>query len=108
MISSPEFDFAPATDPRVAAFELFHENNPQVYELFKHFAREAAARLPRFSADAILHRIRWWVAVETHDPAGWKINDHWSAFYARLLIKDDPGFAGFFELRRSAADRRAA
>lgn len=94
-------------DPRIAAFEEFHRANPHVYEAFKRFAREAQGKVARYSADAILHRIRWFSTIETNDPA-WKLNDHWSAFYARKLLKDDPSFAGFFELRKAAADRKAA
>lgn len=102
------FDFAAAKrDPRIAAFEEFHAANPQVYEAFKRFAREAKSKVARYSSDAILHRIRWFSTIETNDPS-WKINDHWSAFYARMLIRDDPSFTGFFELRRAVADKEAA
>jgi hypothetical protein len=85
-------------------FREFHEANPQIFALFKRFAQDAKARRPRFSARTILHRIRWYTAVETDDPAGFKINNNWSPFYARLLILEDSSFDGFFELRRSKAD----
>lgn len=80
----------------------FHALNPRVYALFAQFAGEArAAGLTRFSADAILHRIRWFVAVETRGDT-FKLNNDWAAYYARQLIADDPSFGTFFELR--AAD----
>lgn len=102
------FSFAQSIrDPRIAAFEEFHSQNPQVYEAFKRFAREAKGKVARYSSDAILHRIRWWTAIETTD-GSFKINDHWSSFYARLLMRDDPSFNGFFELRKAAADKEAA
>lgn len=102
------FDYAQSQrDPRIAAFEEFHKANPHVYEAFKRFAREAQGKVARYSADAILHRIRWFAAIETSGDE-FKVNDHWSAFYARLLIRDDPSFTGFFELRKAAADRKAA
>ena len=91
-------------DPRILAFERFHRLNPHVYGLFVRFANQAKSRRPRFSARTILHRIRWETMVETDDPAGFKINDHWSPFYVRMIEKDHPEFAGFFEKRGAAAD----
>lgn len=102
-----EFNFAPR-DARLIAFEQFHRANPHVYEAFKRFAKEARQRRDHFAARDIIHRIRWWTEIESNDADGFKINNNWSPFYARLLIKDDPTFAGFFELRRAAADREAA
>ena len=83
-------------------FEVFHAHNPRVYELFRRFAREAkGAGRARFSADAILHRVRWEVTFNPDDRLGeaFKINDHFSSRYARLLIAEDPAFEGFFQLR---------
>jgi hypothetical protein len=95
------FDQLPA--PVVARFQRYHRANPHVYDLFRRFAREAmAAGRVRYSADAILHRIRWFVQVET---AGeFKANNDAAAFYARMLIAEDAAFSGFFQLRKSAAD----
>lgn len=82
-----------------AAFERFDADNPKVYQLFKRFAAEArAAGHKRYSSDAILHRIRWHVSVETIG-CEFKINDHFSSRFARKLIGDDASFAEFFELR---------
>lgn len=81
-------------------FAEFDAANPEVWELFKRFARQARdAGRGRYSADAILHRIRWHVAIETRSNDGFKINDHFSAMYARKLIAEDRTFAGFFETR---------
>lgn len=83
-------------------FEHWLEANPHVFELFKQFARQArAAGRRRYSADAILHRIRWHVNVEMAPVDGeeWKCNDHYSSRLARKLIEQDASFANFFELR---------
>jgi hypothetical protein len=81
------------------------ERNPAVWELFVRFAGEAKdAGLSRFSADAILHRIRWFVAVQTRGD-DFKVNNDWAAYMARKLMAERPEFAGFFELRRSRQDR---
>jgi hypothetical protein len=89
-------------------FERFHADNPRVFELFKRFAAEVMGRgLKRFSADAIVQRIRWFVQVDTTGDE-FKVNDNYSAYYARLLIRECPEFDGFFELRKTQSDRQAA
>jgi len=90
-------------------FEQFDADNPRVFLLFMRFAREARAVGHRtFSADAICHRIRWETGVVTRDQSSdFKINDHYTAFYARKAMKLYPEFRGFFRLRESAADLAA-
>jgi len=84
-----------------ARFAKFHEANPHVYQLFAKFAAEVRSRgHKRYSADAILHRIRWHCNVETESRDGFKISDHYSAYYSRLLAATDPTFKDFFETRR--------
>lgn len=87
------------------AFETFHAANPQVYELFKRFTFQVIERgFSRYSSDAVCHRIRWHVNIETRSDDGLKINDHVTAFYARLFMDDHPEHAGFFETRVAEAD----
>lgn len=91
--------------PQQEAFERFHVANPQVYQLFRRFTLEAVnAGRKRFSARTVLHRIRWYTAVETADPSGFKVNDHWSPFYARMFIEDHPHLEGLFVTRTAYAD----
>lgn len=100
--------FPRAGDPRLQAFLKFHERNPQIYRLFCRFTNEAlAAGRPRFSARTVIHRIRWYTMVETKDPAGFKINNNWSPFYARLFVEDFPEHRGIFEMRTAVADDMA-
>lgn len=83
-------------------FDAWLDENPVAYELFKQFAEQARrAGRKRYSADAILHRLRWHVNVELRPVDGeeWRCNDHFSSRLARKLIEDDPSFANFFELR---------
>lgn len=102
--------FADAADEpeQLAAFRRFHEDNPHVYRLFCRFALEAAARRRRFSARTVLHRLRWYTAIETDDPAGFKVNNNWSPFYARLFARDYPQHAGLFARRAAVADKGGA
>jgi hypothetical protein len=88
-----------------ARFRAFHKANPNVYKLFRRFARQARdSGRTRWSARDIVHRIRWFVNIETVDAhSDFKINDHYSPYYARLLVKKNPSFAGFFEMRELKA-----
>ena len=89
----------PEAAPLREAFARFHREHPEIYVLFDKFAQQAIARgHRRFSADALLHRIRWEASVETAGTP-YKINDHFSAYYARLWIENNPERENFFELR---------
>jgi hypothetical protein len=74
--------------------------NPRVFTLFCKYAEMVRAKgYHRYSADAIVHRIRWHENFETTRTDEFKINDHYSSRLARLLIERDPTYEGFFELR---------
>lgn len=57
----------------------------------------------RYSADAILHRIRWHFVVERGNRA-FKCNNNWTATLARWWLDRHPEFEGFFETRERADD----
>lgn len=81
------------------AFEIFDSENPQVWKLFVKFAFDVIkAGHDRFSADSILHRIRRATSVETTD-SHYKINNNYSADYARKFMKQFPEYKDFFETR---------
>lgn len=81
-------------------FWAYHQKRPEVYRLFQELADTLRSRgRSRYSADAILHRIRWHYHVERSD-GDFKINDHFSSRYARLLMRNRPEYNGFFETRR--------
>lgn len=89
-------------------FEQFHAANPQVFVHFKRFAWDVKRMgRTRWSADAIIQRIRWFLCVETAGD-NFKVNDNFSAYYARLLIAEEPEFDGFFELRKTRQERLLA
>lgn len=54
----------------------------------------------RYSADAILHRIRWHFQIEKGDRE-FKCNDHWTAPLSRWFLARHPNLAAtkFFETR---------
>lgn len=87
---------------------LDHETSMVVYPLnipipicdaFERIALEVKAMgYRRYSADAILHRIRWHYQIEKGDHA-FKCNDHFTAPLARWFMTRHPELPKFFELR---------
>jgi len=96
-------DLDPARRPmsRRDRFLDYDNRHPEVWQLFCQFSREAKrAGLSRYSARAIVHRIRWECSVQRHTGDSFRINDHFAGHYARKLIAADPAqWGGFFELR---------
>jgi hypothetical protein len=86
--------------------EQYDRDHPDVWQLFVKLAREAKDKgLTRFSARAIIHRIRWEYTIDRADNDGFKINDHMSTYYAHKLVGVDPRFADFFEFRSTTPDK---
>jgi hypothetical protein len=92
--------------PRRKRYEkwcLFHRENRHVFELFRRFATEALESGRKVGARMITERLRWHSAIETN-AKDFKINDHHSPYYARLLTGLDPRFEGFFTFKDSKFD----
>jgi hypothetical protein len=88
-------------------FATFQADYPQVERMIIGFARQAKRRgFEHYGIDAIVNRARWEVAM-TWGPdseQGFKLNDHFSALYARKIMAENPDLDGFFFTRK----RRAA
>lgn len=83
-----------------AEFEKFDQENPHVYALFKKYSKMAKDRgYKRFSAKAVFERLRWYYAFETKSNDEFKLNNSYTAYYARKLMSEFPEFADFFETR---------
>jgi len=71
----------------------------EVCALFETLAFEIKDRgFDHYSADAILHRIRWHYHIE-QGYREFKCNDHWTATLARWFLSRHSDMEGFFELR---------
>lgn len=83
-------------------FDAFRAKNPHVEELLVREARNAVAQgWSRIGIDFLYHRLRWVYATKTHrDPGEFRLNDHFTSRYARLLVEQHPELEGLFELRR--------
>lgn len=90
-------------------FREFDAANPDVYSLFRRLARKLRkAGHWRFSADAILHQMRWRHAMAGAAVGSFKLNNIWAALYARKLAAEAPSeFGTFFEFRRRAEEKTA-
>lgn len=98
--------FDVADDGRlVRAFRKFHNTNPHVYDLFNHFALEAVGSgRSNFGVSMIWERMRWYTVVETDTADTYKLNNNHRAYYARLWMKNNPRWEGFFRTRKAEGD----
>lgn len=83
-------------------FADYHMKNPYVYNRFTELANELKlSGKKKYSAWAIIQRIRWDYDLRTEESGeSFRINNNYTALYARLLIKSNPDFKGFFILKR--------
>lgn len=83
-------------------FQRFHERNPHVYRLLREMALGLKARRQRMGMKGLFEVLRWQYMVRT---AGddFKLNNDYTAPYARLLMAEEPQLRGFFETRKRTA-----
>lgn len=100
------FSWRAAASAEQAAFAQFDREHPEVWRLFERFTLDLIARgWSHYSADAVLHRVRWETDAGAEPGSEtFKINNNWTAHYARKFRRAHPAHAGFFRLRRSQAD----
>lgn len=91
-------------------FLAFHADNPGFYRNLVRFARELRAETgaERIGIQALIERARWDHLLVTRS-LDFKVNNDYAAFYARLLMQQEPDLAGAFETRKAPeADTWAA
>lgn len=81
--------------------ERFHEMNPRVYEILVRLARQAKAKGRDHCGIRMLWEVmRWEIFISTTDDASdFKLNDHYTSWYARFIMAREPDLIGFFRLR---------
>lgn len=81
-------------------WQCWHNENPQVWNLFERFTKQAIQRgHTRLSAWLIVNRIRWETSVETTGK-DFKISNNYVAFYSRHFMEKYPQYEGFFVTKR--------
>lgn len=94
-------------DEYEADFIAFNEARPEVWQLFVKFAFEVmAAGHARYSSDAICHRIRWHTDIEKVDGEKFKLNDHYTRYYAEKWRAEYPEHASLFAMRQKPSLKR--
>ena len=88
----------------------FHKENPKVWEYFVRFTSEVIGRgFNNYSAKGVFERIRW--ETDQADDEGrstFKINNNFSALYARWFMDIYPEHLGFFRLRSQPSELQLA
>jgi hypothetical protein len=80
----------------------YHKTNPEVWNLFQEYTLQVIARgYQHYSSKTIIERIRWHHEVETKGEI-FKINNNYTAYYARLFMANHPEHEGFFRTRQLA------
>ena len=91
-----------------AQCNAFHQDHPEVWEAFVYYAGKAwDAGLRRYSADAIMHRVRWELQVEKGENE-FAVNNNFVSFYARRFLRENPDMGDFFELREQTSQEAPA
>lgn len=87
-------------------FWLFHNDNPNVYQLLCKSAQEVIDKnYSQFAIACLWEHMRWELTVVTGDVNFVLPNNH-RAYYARLWLRDHPEFPKFFKttMLRSVRD----
>jgi len=90
------------------AFKRVHATNPEIWKLFERFTLLSVARGRRYyPCTAVYERILWHVDIETTgEPV--KLNNNYSAYYARMFEAKHPEHPGFFRKRRRTSEEKPA
>ena len=88
----------------------FHRQHPEVWDLFCRFTFEMIDRgFKNYSAQhGIFARIRWEMDAGSNGADQFKINNNYSAFYARRFMKMYPKHEGFFRTREQTSESESA
>ena len=79
-------------------FEFYDKQNPHIWDLFVKYSFQAKNKgFKNYSSKSIFEIIRWHTKASGND--GFKINNNYTPFYARKIMKCYPEFEGFFRLR---------
>jgi len=88
---------------------MFHAKKPEVYTLLVALARNIRRRWPnrKVGIELLINRVRWDFSFDySNSGEDFKINQNFAAYYARLIIKQEPDLQDMFELRQLGTEGR--
>jgi len=84
-------------------FDDFHRQNPAVYDELVRLTRQLKARgIRRYSIKGVYEVLRFNVKLRTTGD-DYKLNNNYTASYARLIMEQEPDLDGFFDTRERHA-----
>lgn len=84
--------------------QQFHQDNPNVYKILTRLARQALGQGKRCGIRMLWEVMRWEMFLATTDKnSKFKLNDHYTSWYARYIMANEPDLQGFFNLRKQAS-----
>ena len=103
------FDMFDAPVSKSATIEeramAFHEANPKVYAELRRLALTLYYRGHKhFGCKMLIEQMRWQWAERTSDMSGFKLNNSYTATYARLLMHNEPELQGVFNTRNTKGE----
>ena len=87
------------------SFQNFHEEHPYVYEELKKLSLQLLynAGRKKYSMKSLFEVLRWHRAIEKPQD-DFKLNNIFTSWYSRKLMKEVPDLRGFFFTRDAKAD----
>lgn len=85
-------------DKMAVKFQQYHQRNPEIFEAFRDKTLEIIRQGRKYyGAKGIIEVLRWERAVSGDD--GFKINNNYAPYYARMFEAKLPKYKGFFKKR---------
>jgi len=85
--------------PLEEEFWAFHVRNRHVYRMLVELTRQWIWKTGRnIGMKAVFERARWEIGLQTEGDV-FNLNNNYTAFYARLIMKKEPDLCGVFQLR---------
>jgi hypothetical protein len=104
-----ELPIGPLVEPDYSAdlsiaerFAMFHDANPHVADALERLAEQWLVRHDHVGMKALYERLRWESGIRTEGDA-YRLNNVYTAHYARLLIERRPEWVDAFRLRELRA-----
>ncbi|MGV1049171.1 MAG: hypothetical protein ACOYD4_11685 [Solirubrobacterales bacterium] len=100
-VVQPEYEKSQTPAER---FQAFHDKNPWIYDALLGLALDMRSRgVTKWGIKAALEVVRWQYTIRTNTD-DFKINNNYAPYYARVIMANEAGLAGFFEIRKMHGD----